>query len=95
MLPSPKYHYGATLQPPIPETWQECFYTTLYTPTWVHEQFPAGPRLPDGVSGGHVHLNARRQFLGEGGAPARRVPDKGFTVNAAVFLFANFLRLSA
>ena len=22
--------YGAIFQPAIPETWQECFYTTLY-----------------------------------------------------------------
>ena len=29
--PSPqKLHYGAIFQPAIPQTWQECFYATLY-----------------------------------------------------------------
>ena len=31
LLPTPKLHYGAIFQPAIPETWQECFYTNLYT----------------------------------------------------------------
>ena len=30
LLPTPKLHYGAKFQPAILETWQECFYTTLY-----------------------------------------------------------------
>ena len=29
-LHNPKLHYGAIFQPAIPETWQECLYTTLY-----------------------------------------------------------------
>ena len=28
--PTTKLQYGAIFQPAIPETWQECFYTTLY-----------------------------------------------------------------
>ena len=28
-LRTTKMHYGAIFQPPIPETWQECVYTTL------------------------------------------------------------------
>ena len=28
-LPTPKMHYGATFQPAVPKTWQECFYATL------------------------------------------------------------------
>ena len=31
MLPTPKRHYAATFQPAIHGTWQECFYTTLYS----------------------------------------------------------------
>ena len=30
LLPTPKLHYGTFFQPAIPETWQECFYTTPY-----------------------------------------------------------------
>jgi len=30
MLPTPKLHYGTVFQLSIPETWQECFYITLY-----------------------------------------------------------------
>ena len=30
-LLTPKMHYGPIFQPVIPETWQKCFYTTLYT----------------------------------------------------------------
>ena len=29
-LPTPKLHYSAIFKPAIPQTWQECFYTTLY-----------------------------------------------------------------
>ena len=29
-LPTPNLHYGAIFPPAISETWQECFYTTLY-----------------------------------------------------------------
>ena len=29
-LPTPKLHCCAIFQPAIPESWQECFYTTLY-----------------------------------------------------------------
>ena len=30
-LPTPKLHYGTLFQSVIPETWQECLYTTLYS----------------------------------------------------------------
>ena len=30
-LPTPKMHYMATFKPTMPKTWQECFYTTLYS----------------------------------------------------------------
>ena len=29
-MPTPKLHYGVLFQPATLETWQECFYTTLY-----------------------------------------------------------------
>ena len=38
-MPTPKLHYGALFQPPIPETCQECFYTTLYTTVYLAKEF--------------------------------------------------------
>ena len=37
-LPTPKLHYGSIFQPAIPKTWQECFYTTLYSGNLVSQE---------------------------------------------------------
>ena len=58
---TPKLHYGTIYHPAIPETWQECFYTTLYITIGP----PCSPRKgEEGINSSNKRLDDHRRCCG-------------------------------